>query len=497
MDTRTERRRDRFDRSRQTLGLWLGPAAFLGVLVSPTGLEPSAHRLAAVFALVVVFWVTEAIPLPATALLGPTLAVVLGVAGAREAFASFGHPIIFLFLGSFLIARAMMKHGLDRRIALFVLSRAWVGEHPGRILLAFGAIAAFLSMWMSNTATTAMMLPIGLGVLRTLPMGGQEGARRWSASYGTGLMLMIAYACNVGGIATPVGTPPNLIAIGMLERVLDRDVSFVEWMSFGVPVALVCFVLLFLLMRQLFTSKVRRMDGAAAVIRGERVKAGRWRAGERAALTAFLVAVTLWTLPGILGLVLGPDAPAAKTLATALPEGASAILAATLLFLIPVDWRSREFALDWREAARIDWGTILLFGGGLSLGGLAFSTGLAEAIGGAALGGAGALGVVAMVLIAVFVANMMTEFMSNTAMANLLIPMFLALGAAGGGGSVLPAIGATLGCSLAFCLPVATPPNAIVYGSGHVPLTAMIRVGILLDLGCGLLTWAALLLFFT
>jgi len=310
MDPGTERRRDRFDRARQTLGLFLGPAALVAVLVSPTGLEPPAHRLAAVFALVVVFWVTEAIPLPATALLGPALAVVLGVASARDAFASFGHPIIFLFLGSFLIARAMMKHGLDRRIALFVLSRAWVGEHPGRILLAFGAIAAFLSMWMSNTATTAMMLPIGLGVLRTLPLGGKDGAGRWSASYATGLMLMIAYSCNVGGIATPVGTPPNLIAIGMLEKVLGRDVSFVEWMSFGVPVAVVCFVLLYALMRAMFSPKVRRMDGAAAVIRGERAKSGGWRAGEKAALAAFLTAVTLWTLPGLLGLALGTDSPA-------------------------------------------------------------------------------------------------------------------------------------------------------------------------------------------
>jgi sodium-dependent dicarboxylate transporter 2/3/5 len=495
MDSRLRGSRDRFDRSRQTAGLFLGPAAFLVALVSPTGLEPSAHRLAAIFALVVVFWVTEAIPLPATALLGPALAVVLGVAGARDAFASFGHPIIFLFLGSFLIARAMMKHGLDRRIALFVLSRPWVGEHPGRILLAFGAIAAFLSMWMSNTATTAMMLPIGLGVLRSLPLSGRDAAGGSSPAYATGLMLMVAYSCNVGGIATPVGTPPNLIAIGMLEKVLNRDISFVEWMAFGLPIAAGCFVFLYGLVRWLYSPKVRTLDGAAAVIRGEREKLGRWRPGEKAALTAFLVAVTLWTLPGILGLFLGAESETARTLSGSLPEGASAILAATLLFLIPIDWRTREFALDWREAARIDWGTILLFGGGLALGGLAFSTGLAEAIGGAALGGAGTLGIVAMVLIAVFVANIMTEFMSNTAMANLLIPMFLALTAADAGGSILPALGAALGCSLAFCLPVATPPNAIVYGSGHVPLTAMIRAGVLLDLGCGLLTWIGLLIF--
>jgi len=495
MDSGLQGNPDRFDRSRQTVGLFLGPGAFLAVLVSPTGLEPSAHRLAAIFALVVVYWITEAIPLPATALLGPALAVVVGVAGAREAFASFGHPIIFLFLGSFLIARAMMKHGLDRRIALFVLSRPWVGEHPGRILLAFGAIAAFLSMWMSNTATTAMMLPIGLGVLRTLPLGGRDAAGGPSSAYGTGLMLMIAYSCNVGGIATPVGTPPNLIAIGMLERVLHRDISFVEWMSFGVPVAVACFFLLYALVRRMFSPRVGTIRGAAAVIRDERGRLGRWSAGEKAALTSFLVAVTLWILPGMVGLVVGSESPATETLSGALPEGASAVLAATLLFLIPVDWKAREFALEWREAVGIDWGTILLFGGGLSLGGLAFSTGLAEAIGGATLGGAGSLGIAAMVLIAVFVANLMTEFMSNTAMANLLIPMFLVLTAADAGGSVLPALGATLGCSLAFCLPVATPPNAIVYGSGRVPLTAMIRTGVLLDLGCGLLTWTGLLIF--
>jgi sodium-dependent dicarboxylate transporter 2/3/5 len=308
-------------------------------------------------------------------------------------------------------------------------------------------------------------------------------------------MLMIAYSCNIGGIATPVGTPPNLIAIGMLEEVLNRDISFVEWMSFGVPVAVACFVLLYAFVRWTFCPTSGALEGAAAVIRGERDELGRWRAGEKAALTAFLVAVTLWMLPGLVGLISGSASPVTKTLSGALPEGASAILAATLLFLIPIDWKSREFALDWREAARIDWGTILLFGGGLSLGGLAFSTGLAEAIGGAALGEAGSLGIAAMVLIAVFVANIMTEFMSNTAMANLLIPMFLALAAAGAGGSMLPALGATLGCSLAFCLPVATPPNAIVYGSGRVPLTAMIRSGVALDLGCGLLTWAGLLIF--
>ncbi|MDX1387546.1 MAG: DASS family sodium-coupled anion symporter [Acidobacteriota bacterium] len=476
-----------FDRRRQTVGLFLGPAVLGVVLALPTGLSPEAHRLAAVFALVIVFWVTEAIPLGATALLGTALAVVFGVADAKQAFASFGHPIIFLFLGSFLIAAAMARHGLDRRIALFVLSRSWVGERRARILLAFGAIAAFLSMWMSNTATTAMMLPIGLGVLAALPGEGGSGG------YSTALMLMIAFSCNIGGIATPVGTPPNLIALGMFEQILDVKISFVQWMGFGVPVTIVCFVFAYIVIRRLFAVRSEVVEGAAETFRAERAKLGSWSAGEKAALTAFLVAVTFWTLPGILSLILGSGSVVARAFDRLLPESAGAILAASLLFVIPVDWSRREFALDWRHAVRIDWGTILLFGGGLALGSMAFSTGLAEAIGSALLSGSSEMSLVLLVLIAVFIANVMTEFMSNTATANLLIPTFLALAGASSGSAILPAIGATVGCSLAFCLPVATPPNALVYGSGHVPLTGMIRAGVCLDLGCGLLAWVVLL----
>jgi sodium-dependent dicarboxylate transporter 2/3/5 len=487
---------DSFDKNRRTTGLILGPVLFLLALSLPSSMSPEAHRLGAIFVLVIVFWISEAIPLAATALLGPALAVVLGVAGAKDAFASFGHPIIFLFMGSFLIASAMRSHGLDRRIALFVLSRGWVGEHPTRILLAFGAIAWFLSMWMSNTATTAMMLPIGLGVLGTLStQDGAEPAGRWS--YATGLMLMIAFSCNVGGIATPVGTPPNLIAMGMIEELTGRKISFFEWMGFAAPISLVLFGLVYLVIQRLFPSRQKRFDGAAKTIRTERASLGRWRAGERAALVSFLVAVTLWTLPGFAGLFLGSEHPWSQSLSRALPEGPAAILAASLLFLIPTDWKRRQFALTWRQAVRIDWGTILLFGGGLSLGSMAFTTGLAESIGGAILGASGGLPLWTVALIAVYSADFMTEVMSNTATANLLIPMFLAVSAGavlGGGDPLLPALAATLGCSLAFCIPVATPPNAIVYGSGQVPLTQMIRSGILLDLGCGFLAWAGLML---
>jgi sodium-dependent dicarboxylate transporter 2/3/5 len=481
---------------RRAVGLFLGPLSMLAVLAlqllpaTAGELDPRAHRLAAIFALVLVWWVTEAIPLAATALLGPALAVTFGVASARDAFAPFGHPVIFLFLGSFVIARAMREHGLDRRIALFALSRPWVGEHPGRIVLAFGAIAAFLSMWMSNTATTAMMLPIGLGVLSTLPAPPRGGGESWP--YATGLMLMIAYACNIGGIATPVGSPPNLIAVGMLERLAGRTVTFFDWMRFGLPVSAVLFALLYLVIRRGFPVGVARFEGASDVIRAERRTLGPWSAGERAALGAFLLAVTLWTLPGFVGLAVGREHAAAEALRRLLPEGPAAILAATLLFVVPIDRAAGRFALGWKEAARIDWGTILLFGGGLSLGSMAFETGLAEALGRGLLDATGGLPLVLIALIALFLANVMTEFMSNTATANLLIPMFIALGAEAAGAPMLATVAATVGCSLAFCFPIATPPNAIVYGSGRVPLPTMIRTGVLLDVGCGLLAWAGL-----
>jgi sodium-dependent dicarboxylate transporter 2/3/5 len=477
---------------RQTIGLFLGPALFLAVLASPTDLPAAAHRLAAVFALVIVYWVTEAIPLPATALLGPALAIPLGVGPARDVFAPFAHPIIFLFMGSFLIARAMALHRLDRRIALFVLSRRWVADRPRRILLAFGAIAAFLSMWMSNTATTAMMLPIGLGVLGALgPAGGEEMR---TGRYATGLMLMIAFSCEAGGIATPVGTPPNLIAIGMIERFVGKEISFFQWMLLGVPVALCAFVIVYFVVSRCFPSDRGRIEGAAESIRRERRAQGPLRAGEKAALAAFCAAVTLWTVPGFLALIRGPEDPLAASLTGAFPEAAAAILAALLLFILPVSWRDRRFALSWGEAVKIDWGTILLFGGGLSLGSLALETGLASALGQALGDLSGFLPVALMVLAAVLIADVLTEFMSNTATANVLVPVFLAVGAAASGNPILLALGATIGCSIAFCLPVATPPNAIVYGTGLVPLTSMIRAGILLDLGCALAAWAILLL---
>jgi len=225
----------RFDEARRTVGIVAGPLMFLLLLAWPfESLTPEAHRLAAVMGLVIVFWVTEALPLPVTALLGPVLAVVLQVAPVGQTFRPFASPTIFLFIGSFILAQALFVHRVNERVAFGVLSMRIIGGRPSRILIAYGLLAAVLSAWMSNTATTAMLVPIGLSLVRFM-----ESEADIPKRYGTALMLMTSYCCSRGGMATPVGTPPNLIAIGMLDDQLDVRITFVRWMLFSVPVVLV------------------------------------------------------------------------------------------------------------------------------------------------------------------------------------------------------------------------------------------------------------------
>jgi solute carrier family 13 (sodium-dependent dicarboxylate transporter), member 2/3/5 len=226
---------------RRLIGAVLAPAVFVSLLALPIpGLSLEAHRLAAVLAAVVVLWVTEALPLPVTALLGASACVVLQVAPAKEVFAPFADPLMFLFIGSFILARGIFLHGLDRRVAYAVLSLPWVGARPGRILLAFGAATALISAWISNTATTAMMFGIGLSILAALRAPGADVAI--DPRYSTALMLMTSFAASIGGLATPVGTPPNLIGLGFIRSQLGVDIGFFRWMLIGVPIVVVLFL---------------------------------------------------------------------------------------------------------------------------------------------------------------------------------------------------------------------------------------------------------------
>jgi sodium-dependent dicarboxylate transporter 2/3/5 len=487
----------RFESVRRKAGLFLGPfIALLLYLLPMPSLSSQAHTLAAVIGWVVVWWICEPIPIPATALLGAALCVVTGVTNAKTALAPFADPIIYLFLGSFILARAMSVHALDKRFAYSILSWRLIGSSSGRILFVFGAVCAFLSMWVSNTATAAMMFPIGLGVISAMAemisRQTNKEIRVDRLRFATGLMLMAAYASSTGGIGTPVGTPPNLIGLAMIEKFAQLKIPFFRWMLFAVPVMLIRYIFLFAVMYVLHKPEVSRIKGSRDFVAGELRKLGPWTRGQKNALIAFSVAVVFWILPGFLALFTGTSSPLSRGYGERAPEAIVALLAALLLFLLPLNWKKKEFTLTWRQAVQIDWGTLLLFGGGLTLGDLMFQTKLAEAIGRGLLDIFGATSLWSLTLAGIYLAMLVTETASNTAAATMIVPVMISVSAAAGVNPVPPAIGATIGASLASMLPVSTPPNAIVYGSGLVPISRMLRAGVLLDLVGGLLVWLPL-----
>ncbi len=487
---------EKFERWRRSVGLFLGPLVAAVIYVVPLSLQPKAHTLAAILGLVVTWWMTEPIPIPVTALLGVVLCIVAGIAPALQALGPFADPTIFLFLGSFILARAMAVHRLDRRFAYGIMSLSWVGGSTFRLLFVYGLIAAFTSMWISNTATTAMMFPIGLGIVGAMGdmIGGKDGKRPAHLRFGTGMMLMTAYAASAGGIGTPIGTPPNLIGIAIIEKSVGVKIHFFQWMALAVPCLVVMYLFLFVLLYRLEKPEVSTILGAQEYVKGELSKLGAWTRGEKNTLFVFGLAVSLWVLPGFLAFIYGATSVQLKAFNSRVPEAVVAVICAALLFLLPVDWSKRTFTLTWDEASRIDWGTLLLFGGGISLGNLMFGTGLAEDIGKGLLQLTGAGSVAGITFAAILVAILVSEATSNTASANMIVPVMISLTMAAGLNPIAPAVGATLGASWGFMLPVSTPPNAIVYGSGMVPITRMIRAGFLFDLVGAVTIWATVML---
>jgi sodium-dependent dicarboxylate transporter 2/3/5 len=471
----------RFERWRRAAGFVVAPVAFAALLWLPLpGLKPEAHRLAAVMAAVVLLWITEALPLPVTALLGAAACVVLKVAPAKDVFAPFADPLMFLFIGSFMIARAIFLHRLDRRLAFGVLSIKWVGARPSRILFAFGAVTAFISAWISNTATTAMMFAIGMAILAFLFDQEKEGGQQISRQYATALMLMTSFAASVGGLATPIGTPPNVIGLGFIRQLTGVEFPFFKWAVIGTPVVVVLFIWLFAYLNWLSPAGVKEIEGSREMLQRERDRLGAWTRGQKSTLIAFLVTVALWVVPGLIALFAGDQSNLYKGVNGSVPEAVAAVVGASLLFLLPGDEGRR--AITWEEAVKIDWGVVLLYGGGFALGVLSFQTGLAESVGRGLTGLLPVSGGTGLLFASVVVAVVVSEATSNTASANMVVPVVIAIAKAQGADPLEPALGATMGASLGFMLPVSTPCNAIVYGSGYVPLARMIRYGILLDI---------------
>lgn len=482
----------RFDLVRRRVGLILAPSLLLILLAVPMpGLSPQAHRMAAVAVMTVVFWVTEAIPLPIAALLGPAVAVLLGVAEPAHALAPFANPLIFLFMGGFMLAQGLAHQGFDRRATLWLLSRGFVAGSPARAMIAIAAVAWLFSMWISNTATTAMMVPIAMGLSATIRRfcREDEDARRRMDRYAEGLLITLAYASSLGGTATPIGTAPNLIAIDLLERKAGISIDFLQWMSFGLPISLVALAGMVALAVRRFPAPVAHVVGLTDHVRKQLHALGPMRRGERRVLFVFSLAVAGWVSPALIRLVLSDAHPITRWAKNGLDEGVVALICAALLFMIPSGERTadtRESAprlITWEHATKIDWGTLFLLGGGFALSNLVFETKLAEAISTGLLGDGGGFigGSFGLLLIATALVIYMTELSSNTATINMLLPVIIPLAISAGLDPLPVTLAVTLAASYAFMLPVSTPPNAIAYGTGAVRIGTMIRFGAWLD----------------
>lgn len=508
-------------RSPKMLGFLLGLTGFIAVLLAPvfstfttvasgavlasgSSLDPlalasSMQVVLALLLLMVVWWITEAVPLPVTALLPAVLLPFLHVTGLQGAsvveftgkytLSHYAHPVIYLFLGGFLLAAAMQKWGLDRRLTLWLLTRGNLANSPAGTLLAVMGVTAFLSMWISNTATAAMMLPLGLGILSAMGSG--------SPGYRKALMLGIAWAASIGGVGTVIGTPPNAIALGILQSTFADDpafhrITFLDWLSFGIPFVVVmipvAWALLVLTSRAGFTAagNVREM-----LVR-ERDGLGPLSAGERGTISVFLLAVVLWISNPFWNVIL--PSGLARQLAW-IDEFSIGLTAGVLLFLIPVDVKKRVFLLEWKDAAFVDWGTLLLFGGGIALSDAMFRCGLATWLGTAFTGMIGSPSPVVMVFCVVAFMGMLTEVTSNTAVTTMMVPVVISMALRAGTDPATLAVAAAVGASMAFMLPVATPPNALVYATGHVTVRDMVKHGLVLEIVGWFLTVGLLLLF--
>lgn len=480
----------KFDAARRRIGLVLAPLVFFGLLFAPlSGISDQAHSLAAITAMTVILWVTEAIPLPAAALLGPALAAVFGVTSPKEALAAFADPLIFLFMGGFMLAAALSRHRFDRRAALWLIARPIVSGSPARALIAIVVISFMFSMWISNTATTAMLIPVALGLHGTMlaVLPDDDATIDKLHRFSGGMCLALAYASSLGGSATPIGTGPNVIAVGMLEAKTGSRIDFLQWMSFGLPTAIAMTVLVVIGALRMFPAPVKRVEGLMAEVRRQLGELGPTQAAEFRTLGVFGLAVSGWLTPSFAKLFLGPTHPFSVWTKSHLSEGVVALVCACLLFFVPAGGakgKDGERLLDWEDAQRMDWGTLFLLGGGLALGRMTFETGLAEAVGRGILDASGPIAqsqlglTAAAVLLVVF----LTEVTSNTATTSMMLPVLIGIAQVRGFDATATAVAVTLAASYAFMLPVSTPPNAMAYGTQMIRLDAMVRFGFRLDL---------------
>lgn len=449
----------------------IGLAALLALLLidPPAGMPREAWRVAAVAALLATWWVTEAIPIAATALVPLVLFPVLGIAPMTAAAAPYANPVIFLFLSGFLLAAALQRVGLHRRLALAIV--AAVGTRPDRLVLGFIAATAAVSMWVSNTATVVMLLPLATPVLELLrgrdASGGDAHAQR---QFEVALLLGIAYAASIGGLGTLIGTPPNALLSGFMLETHDVRISFGRWMLLGVPLVLAGVPLCWLVLtRVMFRVHGAALPGTADALHAQRAALGRVSRGEWIVGAVVASAAACWILQPVL-----------ERAVPGLTEAGIGLAAALLLFILPGDGGGTR-ALDWKATEGVPWGVLILFGGGLSLAAAIQGSGLAAWLGDA-LGGVRALPLWLVVLVVTTVVVFLTELTSNTATAAAFLPLSSSLAVGIGADPLVLTVPTALAASIGFMMPVGTPPNALVFGTGRVRIAEMVRAGLLLNL---------------
>ena len=445
------------------------------------------------------WWLTEAVDIEVTALLPVVTFPLFGIAPLNKVLPPYAADVIFLFMGGFIIGLAIERWGLDRRIAFFTLRL--VGARPGAIIAGFMGVTAFLSMWVSNTATAAMMVPIALSVIDLVlrsrtgtglkEAGGIPQDRIPERNFATGLLLCVAYAASIGGIATIIGSPPNGIAVRYIQQTFNREVSFFDWLLVGGPFTLIFLPIAWLMItRVLFRADIGEIAGGRQHFAEEYRKLGPLTRGEKIVLAVFCVTACLW----IFSPLLKPIAVAGMKPLAGLSDAGIAMLAAMALFLIPVDRAKGIRAMDWDTAVKLPWGVLMLFGGGLTLAASIEANGVSEFIGNSSRGFAG-LHPLLLLLAITTMTVFLSELTSNTAQVATMVPVLAAMAPVLGMNPYVLILACTLGASSAYMMPVGTPPNAIVFGTGLVRMPQMMRAGVWLNLA-GILVIVALSWFF-
>lgn len=451
-------------------GLFLGPLLFLVLINLPSTLiSEQADAVIAVALWMIVWWITEAVSISVTALLPLLLFPILKIIPMEDVGANYGSPIVFLFFGGFVMALALEKVNLHKRIALTIIKIT--GTTPNKVILGFMIATASLSMWISNTASTVVMLPIAMSVIQLL-IHDADGFTKSDRNFALSVMLGIAFSANAGGIATVIGTPPNSVLIGLLENEYNIEISFLKWMVVGLPFSIImlacCY---FVLVKFLFPNGALKFNASRTIIDGELKKLGPTSGKEKMVLVIFGITVFLWVFRTALNSIfpfLG------------LSDAMISIFAAITLFAVPFNLKQGDFILEWKDTQKLAWGILVLFGGGLALAEGMSVTGIVDLVAGAIA--ESEISVLFTAALLIFLMLFMTELMSNVALVAVLAPVVAGIAIGLGLPIVYLLIPITMASSCAFMLPMATPPNAIVFASGYIKVHEMARAGVLLNL---------------